>query len=126
PADLAAAMTRVSVPVLPGCATVSEAMALAALGFPVVKFFPAEAAGGVAFLKSIGAPLPQLKFCPTGGIDARNAARYLALPNVVAIGGSWVAPTDASAAGDFSRITAPAREAAALRGSAAALRGSSE
>jgi 2-dehydro-3-deoxyphosphogluconate aldolase / (4S)-4-hydroxy-2-oxoglutarate aldolase len=114
PPDLAAAMARVSVPVLPGCATVSEAMALAALGFPVVKFFPAEAAGGVAFLKAIGAPLPQLKFCPTGGIDARNAASYLALPNVAAIGGSWVAPKEAIAAGDFARITALAREAAAL------------
>jgi 2-dehydro-3-deoxyphosphogluconate aldolase/(4S)-4-hydroxy-2-oxoglutarate aldolase len=116
PPDLAAAMARVSIPALPGCATVSEAMALAAFGFPVVKFFPAEAAGGVAFLKAIGAPVPQLKFCPTGGIDARNAASYLALPNVVAIGGSWVAPKEAIAAGDFARITALAREAAALRG----------
>jgi 2-dehydro-3-deoxyphosphogluconate aldolase/(4S)-4-hydroxy-2-oxoglutarate aldolase len=90
-------------------------MALAAHGFSVVKFFPAEAAGGAAFLKSIAAPLPNLKFCPTGGIDLRNAQAYLALPNVVAIGGSWVAPKEAIEAGDFSRITALAREAANLR-----------
>jgi 2-dehydro-3-deoxyphosphogluconate aldolase / (4S)-4-hydroxy-2-oxoglutarate aldolase len=112
--ELADAFARVPVPVLPGCATVSEAMALAARGFPVLKFFPAEAAGGVVFLKAIAAPLPHLKFCPTGGIDVRNASAYLALPNVVAIGGSWVAPKDAIAAGDFAKITALAREAAGL------------
>jgi 2-dehydro-3-deoxyphosphogluconate aldolase/(4S)-4-hydroxy-2-oxoglutarate aldolase len=112
---LAAALSRVTVPVLPGCATVSEAMMLAPLGFPVLKFFPAEAAGGVAWLKAVAAPLPDIKFCPTGGIDQRNAAVYLALPNVVAVGGSWVAPKDAVKAGDFARITALAREAAALR-----------
>lgn len=111
---LADALAAIPVPALPGCATVSEAMALAARGFPVLKFFPAEAAGGIDFLKSIAAPLPQLKFCPTGGIDMRNAAAYLALPNVVAVGGSWVAPNDAIAARDFSRITALAREAAGL------------
>jgi 2-dehydro-3-deoxyphosphogluconate aldolase/(4S)-4-hydroxy-2-oxoglutarate aldolase len=112
--ELADAFAHTPVPVLPGCATVSEAMALAARGFRVVKFFPAEAAGGVAFLKSIAAPLPSLKFCPTGGIDQRNAAAYLALPNVIAVGGSWVAPKDAIAAGDFARVTALAREAAGL------------
>jgi len=112
--DLADALARTPVPVLPGCATVSEAMALAARGFAVLKFFPAEAAGGIAFLKSIAAPLPHSTFCPTGGIDLRNAAAYLALPNVVAVGGSWVAPKDAVAAGDFARITALAREAAGL------------
>jgi 2-dehydro-3-deoxyphosphogluconate aldolase/(4S)-4-hydroxy-2-oxoglutarate aldolase len=115
PPDLAAALAKSPVPALPGCATVSEAMALAAHGFSVVKFFPAEAAGGAAFLKSIAAPLPNLNFCPTGGIDLRNAQAYLALPNVVAIGGSWVAPKEAIEAGDFSRITALAREAANLR-----------
>jgi 2-dehydro-3-deoxyphosphogluconate aldolase/(4S)-4-hydroxy-2-oxoglutarate aldolase len=115
PPDLAAALAKAPVPALPGCATVSEAMALAAHGFPVVKFFPAEAAGGVAFLKGIAAPLPHVKFCPTGGIDLRNAAAYLALPNVVAVGGSWVAPKEAIAAGDFARITALAREAAKLK-----------
>jgi 2-dehydro-3-deoxyphosphogluconate aldolase/(4S)-4-hydroxy-2-oxoglutarate aldolase len=113
-AELADAFARTPVPVLPGCATVSEAMALAARGFRVLKFFPAEATGGIAFLKSIAAPLPSLKFCPTGGIDQRNAASYLALPNVIAVGGSWVAPKDAVAAGDFVRVTALAREAAGL------------
>jgi 2-dehydro-3-deoxyphosphogluconate aldolase/(4S)-4-hydroxy-2-oxoglutarate aldolase len=111
--DLAEAFARVPVPVLPGCATVSEAMALAALGFRVLKFFPAEASGGVDFLKPIRAPLPHLSFCPTGGIDQRNAAAYLALPNVIAVGGSWVAPSDAIAAGDFDRIAGLAREACA-------------
>jgi len=115
PPALAAALAQVPVPVLPGCATVSEAMALAAHGFPVVKFFPAEAAGGIAFLKAIAAPLPDLKFCPTGGIDQRNAQNYLALPNVVAVGGSWPAPKDAIEAGDFARITKLSQEAAALQ-----------
>jgi 2-dehydro-3-deoxyphosphogluconate aldolase/(4S)-4-hydroxy-2-oxoglutarate aldolase len=115
PSDLAAAFTGVRVPVVPGCATASEAMALAARGFSVLKFFPAEAAGGVGFLKSIAAPLPHLKFCPTGGIDAKNAADYLALPNVLAVGGSWVAPKAAIDARDFSRVTALARETSSLR-----------
>jgi 2-dehydro-3-deoxyphosphogluconate aldolase/(4S)-4-hydroxy-2-oxoglutarate aldolase len=115
PPPLAAALAQAPVPVLPGCATISEAMALAAHGFPVVKFFPAEAAGGPTFLKAIAALLPDLKFCPTGGIDQRNASTYLALPNVVAVGGSWVAPKEAVETGDFARITTLAREAAALR-----------
>ena len=115
PPDLAAALADAVVPVLPGCATVSEAMALATRGFKVLKFFPAEASGGIAWLKSVGAPLPDIKFCPTGGIDQRNAAAYLACPNVLAVGGSWVAPTDKLAAGDFAAITALARSAAALR-----------
>jgi 2-dehydro-3-deoxyphosphogluconate aldolase/(4S)-4-hydroxy-2-oxoglutarate aldolase len=114
PPELAAALARAPVPALPGCATVSEALALAGLGFAVLKFFPAEAAGGVAFLKAIAAPLPNVRFCPTGGIDQRNAAAYLALPNVIAVGGSWVAPKEAIAAGDFDRVTALAREAAKL------------
>ena len=119
PPDLAAALAGASVPVLPGCATVSEAMALAGRGFKVLKFFPAEASGGVAWLKSVAAPLPDLKFCPTGGIDAKNIAAYLACPNVLAVGGSWVAPKDAIASGDFTRITRLAREASALRAHAA-------
>ena len=114
PPELAAALARAPVPALPGCATVSEAMALAGLGFTVLKFFPAEAAGGVAFLKAIAAPLPNVRFCPTGGIDRRNAAAYLALPNVIAVGGSWVTPKEAIEAGDFSRITALSCEAAKL------------
>jgi 2-dehydro-3-deoxyphosphogluconate aldolase/(4S)-4-hydroxy-2-oxoglutarate aldolase len=115
PPELAAALADASVPVLPGCATVSEAMALSGRGFKVLKFFPAEASGGVAWLKSIAAPLPNLRFCPTGGIDSKNIAAYLGCPNVLAVGGSWVAPKDALAAGDFSRITQLARDAAALR-----------
>ena len=115
PPRLAAAFADAGVPILPGCATVSEAMALADAGFRAVKFFPAEAAGGTGWLKAVAAPLPALRFCPTGGVDARNAAAYLALPNVPGVGGSWVAPRDAVAAGDFTRITALAREAGALR-----------
>jgi 2-dehydro-3-deoxyphosphogluconate aldolase / (4S)-4-hydroxy-2-oxoglutarate aldolase len=114
-AELAAALAAAPVPALPGAASVSEAMALADLGFTVVKFFPAEPSGGIAWLGAVAAPLPSLKFCPTGGIDARNAAAYLALPNVVAVGGSWPAPRQALASGDFDRITALARAAAALR-----------
>ena len=115
PASLSAALADAPVPVLPGCATVSEAMALADRGFRVLKFFPAEPSGGARWLRSVAAPLPQLKFCPTGGIDAGNATSYLALPNVIAVGGSWVAPADAVAAGDFGRVTALARAASQLR-----------
>jgi len=115
PNELAAALADASVPVLPGCATVSEAMALIARGFKVLKFFPAEASGGVAWLKSVAAPLPDAKFCPTGGIDSKNVATYLSCPNVIAVGGSWVAPKDAIASGDWPRITQLAREASALR-----------
>jgi 2-dehydro-3-deoxyphosphogluconate aldolase/(4S)-4-hydroxy-2-oxoglutarate aldolase len=119
PAELAAALADCGIPVLPGCATVSEAMVLGARGFKVLKFFPAEASGGVAWLKSIAAPLPELKFCPTGGIDSKNIATYLACPNVLAVGGSWVAPKDAIASGDFARVTLLALKASALRARAA-------
>jgi 2-dehydro-3-deoxyphosphogluconate aldolase/(4S)-4-hydroxy-2-oxoglutarate aldolase len=115
PADLAQALADAPVPALPGCATVSEALVLAAFGFPVLKFFPAEASGGVRWLRAISAPLPEIKFCPTGGIDATNAQSYLVLRNVVAVGGSWVAPPQAVAAADFAQIEALARAAAALR-----------
>src|SRR5262249_57506801 len=84
PRALAAALARVPVPVLPGCATVSEAMALAAHGFPLLKFFPAEAAGGIGFLKAVAAPLPGVKFCPTGGDDQRNRPNYTLPPHAVA------------------------------------------
>ena len=100
---------------LPGVATASEAMSLADMGYRVLKFFPAEPAGGTAALKAIGAPLSDLMFCPTGGISSANAATYLALPNVAAVGGSWVAPAKAVAAGDWSAITVLAKEAAELR-----------
>lgn len=115
PPELAAALAEASLPATPACATVSEAMALSNLGFSVLKFFPAGVSGGVEFLKAIAAPLPQIKFVPSGGIEAKTAGAYLALPNVVAVGGSWVAPKAAVAAGDFAKITALARAAALLR-----------
>ncbi len=103
-------------PLLPGAATASEIMALLERGYPVQKFFPAEQAGGAAYLKSIGGPLPQVRFCPTGGIGLKNARDYLTLPNILCVGGSWVAPRDAMARGDWAAITTLAAEAAALRG----------
>ena len=115
PAELAAALANAGLPAIPGCATATEAMALAARGFKLLKFFPAEASGGVAWLQSVAAPLPDLRFCPTGGINMKNAAAYLALSNVVAVGGSWVAPKEAVARGDFAEITKLARQAAGLR-----------
>lgn len=107
------------VPFLPGAATASEVMTLLERGHSCLKFFPAEPAGGIAYLKALAAPLPEARFCPTGGIDATIAPQYLALPNVLCVGGSWVAPHDAVAAGDWPKITALARAAAALRGVAA-------
>jgi 2-dehydro-3-deoxyphosphogluconate aldolase / (4S)-4-hydroxy-2-oxoglutarate aldolase len=103
------------VPFLPGVATASEAMALADMGYRVLKFFPAEPAGGTAALKAIGAPLTDLVFCPTGGIDAVKAPSYLALSNVVAVGGSWVAPAKLVASGGWAAITALARDASQVR-----------
>jgi 2-dehydro-3-deoxyphosphogluconate aldolase/(4S)-4-hydroxy-2-oxoglutarate aldolase len=105
-----------SAPLLPAAATAGEAMALSEHGYTLLKFFPAEPAGGLAYLKALSAPLPQIRFCPTGGISASNAAAYLALPNVVCVGGSWVAPAEAIAGGDWGRITALARAAAGLSG----------
>lgn len=96
-------------PLLPGAATVSEAMRLAERGHTELKFFPAEAAGGVPYLKSIAGPLPDLRFCPTGGITAATAPTYLALPNVGCVGGSWLT------AGPLDQVEALAKEAAALR-----------
>lgn len=103
-------------PLLPGAATASEAMRLLERGYDMLKFFPAAAAGGVPMLKSLGGPLPQVSFCPTGGISAANASDYLALDNVICAGGSWVAPGDLVAQGDWAGITALAAEAAALGG----------
>lgn len=111
---LLAACVEAELPLLPGAATASEVMTLLEKGYSVQKFFPAEAAGGAAALKSIGAPLPQVRFCPTGGVSPANAAQYLTLSNTLCVGGSWVAPPDAVAAGDWSRIEALARTAAAL------------
>lgn len=104
------------VPFLPGAVTASEAMALADLGYRVLKFFPAEPSGGAAALKALAGPLPDIRFCPTGGIDAAKARSYLALPNVICVGGSWIAPADAVANGDWPTITTLAASAAALRG----------
>ena len=101
-------------PLLPGAATASEIMALLEMGYTVQKFFPAEQAGGAAYLKSIGAPIPQVSFCPTGGIGLHNAPDYLRLKTVLCVGGSWVVPKDKLASGDWAGIAALAREAAAL------------
>ncbi|ATY10686.1 keto-deoxy-phosphogluconate aldolase [Amycolatopsis sp. AA4] len=102
-------------PFLPGASTVSEAMRLAERGLTALKFFPAEASGGAAFLKSIAGPLPQLQFCPTGGITLSSAPSYLALPNVGCVGGSWLTPAKLLAAKDFAAVEKLAAEAAALR-----------
>ncbi len=101
-------------PLLPGAATPSEVMALLARGYETLKFFPAGAAGGPAMLKGMGAPLAAVRFCPTGGISASNAHEYLSLPNVLCVGGSWVAPGGLMEAGDWDGITALAKEAAGL------------
>ncbi|MEV0074043.1 MULTISPECIES: bifunctional 4-hydroxy-2-oxoglutarate aldolase/2-dehydro-3-deoxy-phosphogluconate aldolase [unclassified Amycolatopsis] len=103
-------------PFLPGAATVSEAMRLAERGLTALKFFPAEASGGVAYLKSLTGPLPDLRFCPTGGITVDSAPSYLALPNVGCLGGSWLTPAKLLAAKDFGTVEKLATEAAALRG----------
>jgi 2-dehydro-3-deoxyphosphogluconate aldolase/(4S)-4-hydroxy-2-oxoglutarate aldolase len=113
PALLSAA-TASRLPFLPGIATVSEAMQARAAGFQILKLFPAEAVGGVGLLKSVAGPLGDLRFCPTGGIDARNLRDYLALSNVVAIGGSWLTPAAEVAAGVWGRITERTREASRL------------
>jgi 2-dehydro-3-deoxyphosphogluconate aldolase/(4S)-4-hydroxy-2-oxoglutarate aldolase len=102
-------------PLLPGAATATEIMVLLEKGYTVQKFFPAEQAGGAAYLKSIGSPIPQVRFCPTGGISLKNARDYLGLANILCVGGSWVAPKDAMARGDWAAITALAAEAAGLR-----------
>ena len=109
------AVAATGLPYLPGVSTVSEAMRAAERGCTVLKFFPAEAAGGAAYLKSIYGPLPGLRFCPTGGITVDSAPNYLALPNVGCVGGSWLTPKDALAAGDWSRVEVLAAAAARLR-----------
>jgi len=111
---LLAAAANSPIPLLPGAATASEAMALAERGYRYLKFFPAEPAGGIPYLKALAAPLPSIRFCPTGGIGAKNAATYLALSNVICVGGSWVAPAEALAGGDWRRVTELSREAADL------------
>ncbi|WP_046468756.1 bifunctional 4-hydroxy-2-oxoglutarate aldolase/2-dehydro-3-deoxy-phosphogluconate aldolase [Allosalinactinospora lopnorensis] len=109
------AMAETGLPYLPGVATVSEALAMLERGVTELKFFPASAAGGAGYLKSLASPLPRARFCPTGGITAANAPDYLSLPNVGCVGGSWLTPADAVETGDWERISALAGEAAALR-----------
>lgn len=109
------AMADSGLPYLPGVATVSEALSVLERGVTGMKFFPAAAAGGPAFLTAVAGPLPSARFCPTGGITADTAPDYLALPNVGCVGGSWLAPGHAVADGDWTRIERLAAEAAALR-----------
>lgn len=114
-ADLVKAAADEGLPLLPGAATASEVMRLLELGVDTLKFFPAEAAGGVAMLKSLYGPLPKVRFCPTGGITEQTAANYLALPNVMCVGGSWVTPDHLVQAGNWSAIQALAQAAQALK-----------
>ncbi len=111
---LFAACEAADLPLLPGAATATEAMMLLERGYTTAKFFPAETSGGAPALKAIGAPLPQITFCPTGGVSPKNAPDYLALSNTVCVGGSWVAPGDKVKAGDWAGIEALAREAVKL------------
>lgn len=112
---LAAAMQDTGLPHLPGAATVSEVLRLLELGYSEMKLFPAEVSGGVAFLKAIGAPVPQARFCPTGGITESSAASYLGLPNVGCVGGTWLTPADAVRDQDWERITRLASSSTAAR-----------
>jgi 2-dehydro-3-deoxyphosphogluconate aldolase/(4S)-4-hydroxy-2-oxoglutarate aldolase len=112
--EIAQAARESGLPFLPGVATPSEAMYAADQGFTVQKLFPASAVGGVALLKALYGPLPDIMFCPTGGINAGNARDYLSLPNVGCVGGSWLTPEAAVAATDWSAITALARQACEL------------
>ncbi|WP_170507526.1 bifunctional 4-hydroxy-2-oxoglutarate aldolase/2-dehydro-3-deoxy-phosphogluconate aldolase [Ruegeria arenilitoris] len=111
---LIAACEAEGLPLLPGAATASEAMRLLEKGYDMLKFFPAEASGGAPALKAIGAPLPQITFCPTGGVSPANASDYLSLTNVACAGGSWVAPKQMVQSGDWAGIEALARDASKL------------
>lgn len=113
--ELLAAAGKSEVPLLPGAITPGEIMAAREAGLDFLKFFPAEQAGGAAFLKALASPIADVKFCPTGGVTAKNAKDYLSLPNVLCVGGSWVAPDDLVEAGDWDAIEALAREASTLR-----------
>ena len=112
---LARAARSSGIPFLPGVQTVSEAMTLRELGFGILKLFPADVAGGVTWIKAVGAPLSDLRFCPTGGITAETAPAYLALANVACVGGSWVAPRVVVATGDWQSVERLAAAAAALK-----------
>lgn len=115
---LLAAMKACGAPSVPGVATASEAMTAQDAGFRALKFFPAEPAGGIPFLKSLAGPLPDIVFCPTGGISAEKAPDYLALPNVACVGGSWIATKAMIAAGDWATIKRNAGRAARMKGAA--------
>lgn len=113
--DLVKAAADEGLPLLPGASTASEVMCLLELGLDTLKFFPAEAAGGVSMLKSLYGPLPKVMFCPTGGITEKTASNYLALPNVMCLGGSWVTPDNLLQAGDWQAIQVLAQAAQALK-----------
>ncbi|MEU5083901.1 MULTISPECIES: bifunctional 4-hydroxy-2-oxoglutarate aldolase/2-dehydro-3-deoxy-phosphogluconate aldolase [Streptomyces] len=119
---LLTAMRASGVPYLPGVSTASEVVALLERGVREMKFFPAQAAGGTDYLRSLAGPLPQARFCPTGGIGPATAPEYLALPNVGCVGGSWMVPAEAVAARDWDRIEELARAAAGLRGASGTCR----
>ncbi len=104
-ADLLEAGARGTIPLIPGISSISDLMKAKDAGYTYLKFFPAEASGGVKALKSIGGPFPETTFCPTGGISLSNYLEYLALPNVKCVGGSWLAPDDAIQSGDWAQIT---------------------
>jgi 2-dehydro-3-deoxyphosphogluconate aldolase/(4S)-4-hydroxy-2-oxoglutarate aldolase len=112
--DLLSAILDSGVAPLPAAATASEVIALIERGLTHAKFFPAVPAGGIPYLNALAGPLPNIRFCPTGGISPATAPEFLALPNVVCVGGSWLTPRDAMAAGDWDQIERLAREAAAL------------
>lgn len=116
--ELASAAQAAGLPLLPGIATPSEILQAQAAGYRIVKFFPAEPAGGVPMLKALRGPFADVRFCPTGGISAATAPAYLALPNVVCVGGSWLTPKALVDAGDWQGITQLAQSAAMLRGQA--------
>ncbi len=113
--SLVSAAANSEVPLLPGAITPGEIMTALEAGIDFLKFFPAEQAGGTTFLRSLASPLASVRFCPTGGISALNAEEYLAVPNVVCVGGSWVAPDDAIRDGKWDVIESLARQASALK-----------
>src|SRR5271167_848856 len=113
--ELASAARGARFPLLPGVMTPTELIAARNAGFSVLKLFPAEQAGGIGMLQALGAPFPDVLFCPTGGITRASAADYLALPNVACVGGSWVAPREFLERGDWAGIEQLARDAASLR-----------
>jgi 2-dehydro-3-deoxyphosphogluconate aldolase/(4S)-4-hydroxy-2-oxoglutarate aldolase len=114
-AELLRAGREAAIPLLPGVMTPSDVINALAAGYTAMKLFPAAQAGGIGMLKALAGPFPQVRFCPTGGIDAASAPGFLALPNVACVGGSWLTPADKVRTGDWAAITELARAAAALR-----------